>query len=105
MNKFIDILKLIIKGLNPYKKHLILISCIIVVAFIVIPNATATLDVFIENKFKLPGGYSFFNESHYTNMFKDSLNKVLFVGVAFLSVLILFDGLTKSVSKNKKFRI
>jgi type IV secretion system protein VirD4 len=101
MNKFIDILKLIIKGLNPYKKHLILISCIIVVAFIVIPNATATLDVFIENKFKLPGGYSFFNESHYTNMFKDSLNKVLFVGVAFLSVLILFDGLTKSVSKNK----
>ena len=101
MSKFIDILKLIIRVLTPYKKHLILVCCIIIVSFILIPNLTATLDVFIENKFKLPVGYNFFDESHYENISKDKLNKISFVGVAFLSLLILFDGLTKSVSKNK----
>jgi type IV secretion system protein VirD4 len=101
MNKLISMSKKIQKILTPYKKHLILVATILVVAVILIPNITATLDTVIKNKFKIPSGYSFFATDHYRNLFSDSLNKILFAGIAFIVVMILFNGFTKSLNKDK----
>ena len=96
MNKVVVILTTVTKILSPYKKYLILITALLIVAVVLIPNITATFDVFLQNEFRIPEGYIFFNSENYNNIFSDNLNKILFAGVLFLAVIILAEGFLKT---------